>query len=56
MLSYYYNYGGGMLGGNWLLLVGVPLIIGLWAQFRVKHAFKHLLKRLQFFLMGIVLV
>src|SRR6266850_5930950 len=38
MLSYY--YGGGMLGGNWLLLVGLPLIIGLWAQFRVSHAFK----------------
>jgi len=37
-LSYY--YGGGMLGGNWLLLVGIPLIIGLWAQFRVSHAFK----------------
>ena len=38
MLSFY--YGGGMLGGNWLLLVGVPLIIGLWAQWRVSHAFK----------------
>src|SRR6267142_7089765 len=39
MLSYY--YGGGMLfGNNWLLLIGVPLIIGLWAQFRVSHAFK----------------
>jgi len=38
MLSYY--YGGGMIGSNWLLLVGIPLIIGLWAQFRVKHAFK----------------
>ena len=24
MLSYY--YGGGMLGGNWLLLVGIPLL------------------------------
>jgi Zn-dependent membrane protease YugP len=38
MLSYF--YGGGMLGGNWLLLVGVPLIIGLVAQWRVSHAFK----------------
>ncbi|HMG05322.1 MAG TPA: zinc metallopeptidase, partial [Chthoniobacterales bacterium] len=38
MLSYY--YGGGMFfGNNWLLLVGLPLIIGLWAQWRVKHAF-----------------
>src|SRR4030088_2797075 len=38
MLSYY--YGGGMLGSNWLLLVGVPLLIGLLAQWRVSHAFK----------------
>src|SRR4030088_2227635 len=38
MLSYY--YGGGMIGSNWLLLVGLPLIIGLWAQWRVRHAFK----------------
>lgn len=38
MLLYY--YGGGMLGGNWLLLVGIPLIIGLLAQWRVSHAFK----------------
>lgn len=29
-----------MLGGNWLLLIGLPLIIGLWAQWRVSHAFK----------------
>lgn len=27
-------------GTNWLLLVGVPLIIGLWAQWRVSSAFK----------------
>jgi len=43
MLSYYYYSGGGMLGGmggNWLLLIGLPLIIGLWAQWRVSHAFK----------------
>lgn len=28
------------LGSNWLLLVGLPLIIGLWAQFRVSSAFR----------------
>ncbi len=27
-------------GSNWLLLVGLPLIIGLWAQWRVSSAFK----------------
>ncbi len=27
-------------GSNWLLLVGLPLIIALWAQFRVSSAFK----------------
>jgi uncharacterized protein len=27
-------------GANWLLLIGLPLIIGLWAQFRVSSAFK----------------
>ncbi|MDQ2919780.1 MAG: zinc metallopeptidase [Verrucomicrobiota bacterium] len=27
-------------GSNWLVLVGVPLLIGLWAQFRVSSAFK----------------
>jgi Zn-dependent membrane protease YugP len=26
--------------GSWLLLIGVPLIIGLWAQFRVTGAFR----------------
>src|ERR1044072_1010383 len=31
-------YGGGM-GSNWLLLIGLPLVIGLWAQFRVSRAF-----------------
>ena len=35
-----YIYGGYGLGANWLLLVGVPLIIGLIAQFRVSSAFK----------------
>ncbi len=33
----YPTSGGGI--GNWLLLVGLPLIIGLWAQWRVKSAF-----------------
>jgi hypothetical protein len=27
-------------GANWLLLIGLPLIIGLWAQFRVSSAFR----------------
>src|SRR3954465_10817500 len=35
-----YIYGGYGLGSNWLVLVGVPLIIGLIAQFRVSSAFK----------------
>jgi Zn-dependent membrane protease YugP len=30
--------GGG--GGSWLVYIGVPLIIGLWAQIRVSGAFK----------------
>lgn len=32
---------GGGFGSHWLLLVGVPMAIGLWAQFRVSSAFKH---------------
>jgi Zn-dependent membrane protease YugP len=28
------------MGTNWLLLVGLPLVVGLWAQFRVSSAFK----------------
>jgi len=36
-LAYIYGYGG--FGGNCLILVGIPLIIGLIAQFRVKSAF-----------------
>jgi len=33
--------GGGFgFGGHWLILVGVPMLIGLWAQFRVKGAFR----------------
>ena len=31
---------GGGFGSHWLLLVGVPMAIGLWAQFRVSSAFK----------------
>jgi Zn-dependent membrane protease YugP len=27
-------------GSNWLLLIGLPLIVGLWAQFRVSGAFR----------------
>jgi Zn-dependent membrane protease YugP len=34
-----YGYGYG-LGSNWLILVGIPVIIGLIAQFRVSSAFK----------------
>src|SRR5215210_1142578 len=37
MLAYIYGYG---FGAGWLLLVGVPLLLGLWAQFRVKSAFR----------------
>jgi len=36
-LAYIYGYG---FGANWLLLVGIPLIIGLLAQWRVSRAFK----------------
>jgi uncharacterized protein len=28
------------LGSNWLLYIGVPLIIGIWAQIRVTGAFR----------------
>jgi Zn-dependent membrane protease YugP len=34
-----YPYGFG-LGSNWLLYIGVPLIIGIWAQIRVTSAFR----------------
>lgn len=37
MLAYIYGYG---FGSSWLLLVGVPFVIGLIAQFRVHSAFK----------------
>jgi Zn-dependent membrane protease YugP len=32
-------YGFGF-GSNWLLYIGVPLVIGIWAQFRVTSAFR----------------
>src|ERR1700751_2910715 len=34
----FYPYGFGF-GHNWLLYIGVPLIIGIWAQIRVSSAF-----------------
>src|SRR5438045_122878 len=37
---YPYGYGGGGFLGNWLLLIAVPMVIGLWAQFRVSSAFR----------------
>lgn len=37
MLAYIYGYG---FGAQWLILVGIPLIIGLIAQARVHGAFK----------------
>src|SRR3989440_12003255 len=43
MLSMFhtYGYGGGMFFGSyWLVLVGIPLVIGLIAQFRVSSAFR----------------
>jgi Zn-dependent membrane protease YugP len=35
----FYPYGFGF-GSHWLLFIGVPLIIALWAQFRVSGAFR----------------
>jgi Zn-dependent membrane protease YugP len=36
-----YPYGGGLFFGHYgLLYIGLPLIIGLWAQFRVTAAFR----------------
>src|ERR1700747_2097412 len=32
--------GGFGLGGHWLWYIGVPLIIGIWAQIRVSSAFR----------------
>jgi Zn-dependent membrane protease YugP len=34
----FYPYGFG--GSSWLLYIGVPLIVGIWAQIRVSSAFK----------------
>src|SRR6476620_10517483 len=31
---------GGFLSSNYLILIGIPLLIGLWAQFRVSGAFR----------------
>jgi Zn-dependent membrane protease YugP len=39
MFGMFYPYGFG-LGSNWLLYIGVPLIIGIWAQIRVTSAFR----------------
>jgi len=33
----YYGFG---FGSHWLLYIGVPLIIGIWAQIRVTNAFR----------------
>ena len=33
----FYGFG---LGSHWLLYIGVPLVIGIWAQIRVKSAFQ----------------
>src|SRR5437660_8916226 len=35
----FYPYGFGF-GSHWLLYIGVPLIIGIWAQIRVTAAFR----------------
>jgi Zn-dependent membrane protease YugP len=34
----FYPYGFG--GGSWLFYIGIPLIIGIWAQLRVSGAFR----------------
>jgi uncharacterized protein len=34
----FYPYGFGF-GGHWLIYIGIPLIIGIWAQIRVSSAF-----------------
>ena len=40
-MYYPYGYGGGMMfSHNYLILIGIPLLIGLWAQFRVSGAFR----------------
>jgi Zn-dependent membrane protease YugP len=37
-MAMYYPYGFG-LGSHWLFYIGIPLIIGIWAQIRVSSAF-----------------
>jgi Zn-dependent membrane protease YugP len=39
-MYYPYGYGAGFFSSSWLLLIGVPLVLGLWAQFRVSSAFR----------------
>src|ERR1051325_6107357 len=34
----FYPYGFGF-GGHWLIYIGVPLVLGIWAQIRVSSAF-----------------
>lgn len=36
-MFYQYSFG---LGSNWLLYIGIPLVIGIWAQIRVTSAFR----------------
>src|SRR6516164_11300890 len=38
-LAYIGSASGFGLGSNWLLYIGIPIVIGLWAQMRVKSAF-----------------
>src|SRR5215467_2194320 len=38
-LAYIGSSSGFGLGSNWLLYIGIPIVIGLWAQMRVKSAF-----------------
>jgi Zn-dependent membrane protease YugP len=38
MFGMFYPYGFG-LGSGWLFYIGIPLIIGIWAQIRVTSAF-----------------
>jgi Zn-dependent membrane protease YugP len=38
VLGMFYPYGFG-LGSGWLFYIGIPLIIGIWAQIRVTSAF-----------------
>ena len=35
-----YGFGGGFFSSSYLILIGIPLLIGLWAQFRVSGAFR----------------